>query len=103
MPICVNAALRQRTELPRLARFLDARCTEQRQSFMAADEAIVDTFGLTRRFGAFTAVDAVSLAVRPGEIFGLIGPNGAGKSTLVKMLTTMLPPGWGWILRCSWA
>ena len=41
-------------------------------------EAIVDTFGLTPRFGAFTAVDAVSVAVRPGEIFGLIGPNGAG-------------------------
>jgi len=62
---------------------------------MAADEAIVETFGLTRRFGAFTAVDAVSLAIRPGEIFGLIGPNGAGKSTLVKMLTTMLLPSAG--------
>jgi ABC-2 type transport system ATP-binding protein len=59
---------------------------------MAAHEAIVETFGLTRRFGAFTAADAVSLAVRPGEIFALIGPNGAGKSTLVKMLTTTLPP-----------
>jgi ABC-2 type transport system ATP-binding protein len=55
-------------------------------------QAIIETIALTRRFGEFTAIDAVSLAVRPGEIFGLIGPNGAGKSTLVKMLSTMLPP-----------
>jgi ABC-2 type transport system ATP-binding protein len=59
---------------------------------MKPDEPIVETFELTRRFGDFTAVDAISLQVRRGEIFGLIGPNGAGKSTLVKMLTTMLPP-----------
>lgn len=59
---------------------------------MAPGAPIVETFDLTRRFGAVTAVDRVSLAVRPGEVFGLIGPNGAGKSTLVKMLTTMLPP-----------
>jgi ABC-2 type transport system ATP-binding protein len=59
---------------------------------MAPDEPIVETFDLTRRFGAVTAIDGLSMAVRPGEVFGLIGPNGAGKSTLVKMLTTMLPP-----------
>jgi len=53
--------------------------------------AVVETFELTRRFGGFTAVDAVSLRVDAGQIFGLIGPNGAGKSTLIKMLTTMLP------------
>ncbi len=47
---------------------------------------------LTRAFGDRVVVREVSLAVRPGEIFGLIGPNGAGKSTVVKMLTTMLPP-----------
>jgi ABC-2 type transport system ATP-binding protein len=47
---------------------------------------------LTRAFGDRVVVREVSLAVRPGEIFGLIGPNGAGKSTLVKMLTTLLPP-----------
>jgi ABC-2 type transport system ATP-binding protein len=58
-------------------------------------QAIIETLALTRRFGEFTAIDAVSLAVRPSEIFGLIGPNGAGKSTLVKMLTTMLPPSSG--------
>ncbi len=57
--------------------------------------AVVETHRLTRRFGALTAVDAVSLGVRGAEIFGLIGPNGAGKSTLIKMLTTMLPPSSG--------
>jgi ABC-2 type transport system ATP-binding protein len=47
---------------------------------------------LTRRFGDLIAVNQVSIAVRPGEIFGLIGSNGAGKSTLIKMLITLLPP-----------
>ncbi len=57
----------------------------------ASDAPIVETFDLTRCFGAVTAADRVSLAVRPGEVFGLIGPNGAGKSMLVKMLTTVPP------------
>jgi len=61
----------------------------------AVPSAIVQTFELTRRFGDLTAVDAVSLQVDAGEIFGLIGPNGAGKSTLIKMLTTLLPPSSG--------
>ncbi|HUG42514.1 MAG TPA: ABC transporter ATP-binding protein [Longimicrobiales bacterium] len=47
---------------------------------------------LTRRFGDFTAVDAVSFAVRTGEIFGFLGPNGAGKTTTIRMLTGLLPP-----------
>ena len=55
----------------------------------------IETFGLSRRFGALIAVDGASLSVRSAEIFGLIGPNGAGKSTLIKMLTTMLPPSEG--------
>lgn len=59
------------------------------------DQAAVELFGLTRRFGAFTAVDDVSFTVAPGEIFGLIGANGAGKSTVIKMLTTLLPTSAG--------
>jgi ABC-2 type transport system ATP-binding protein len=55
-------------------------------------QPVVQTVGLTRRFGDFTAVDRADLSVGPGEILGLIGPNGAGKSTLIKMLTTLLPP-----------
>ena len=47
---------------------------------------------LTRRFGSFVATDAVSFAVRRGEIFGLLGPNGAGKSTTFKMLCGLLKP-----------
>jgi ABC-2 type transport system ATP-binding protein len=47
---------------------------------------------LTRRFGTFTAVDQVSFAVRPGEIFGFLGPNGAGKTTTIRMLTGLLTP-----------
>jgi ABC-2 type transport system ATP-binding protein len=51
--------------------------------------------GLTRRFGDFTAVDNISLAIRKGEIFGFLGPNGAGKSTTIKMLCGLLQPTGG--------
>ena len=50
---------------------------------------------LVRDFGRFRAVDHVSFAVRPGEIFGLLGANGAGKTTVIKMLTGILPPTGG--------
>ncbi len=52
----------------------------------------VEVEKLTKRFGDFTAVDAISFDVGHGEVFGLLGPNGAGKSTLIRMLTTLLPP-----------
>jgi ABC-2 type transport system ATP-binding protein len=47
---------------------------------------------LTRRFGAFTAVDRLSFDVRPGEVFGFLGANGAGKSTTIRMLCGLLKP-----------
>jgi ABC-2 type transport system ATP-binding protein len=56
---------------------------------------ILSTAALTRRFGDFIAVDAISLSVESGEVFGLLGPNGAGKSTTIKMLTTLLEPASG--------
>jgi ABC-2 type transport system ATP-binding protein len=56
------------------------------------DSLAIQTSALTKRFGDFTAVGAVSIEVRRGEVFGLLGPNGAGKTTLVRMLTTLLPP-----------
>ncbi len=46
----------------------------------------VETWNLTKRFGAFTALDAVSLRIAPGTVHALLGENGAGKSTLVKCL-----------------
>ncbi len=51
----------------------------------------VDAEHLTYRYGQFTAVDDVTLQVRPGETLGLLGPNGAGKTTMVRMLTTLTP------------
>ena len=52
----------------------------------------IEVRGLTRRFGAFTAVDHVSFDVRRGEIFGFLGSNGAGKSTTIRMLCGLLRP-----------
>jgi ABC-2 type transport system ATP-binding protein len=59
----------------------------------------VRTRGLTRRFDTLTAVDALSLTVRRGEIFGLVGPDGAGKTTTLRMLAAILDPtaGDAWI------
>lgn len=52
----------------------------------------IETSGLTKRFGSFTAVDHLSFSVREGEVFGLLGPNGAGKTTTVRMLACLLAP-----------
>ena len=52
----------------------------------------IEADGLTKRFGAFTAVDHVSFRIEKGEIFGFLGSNGCGKSTTMKMLTGLLPP-----------
>ena len=54
--------------------------------------------GLTRRFGGFTALHGVDIAVRRGEIRGLIGPNGAGKSTLIDVLSGRAPDRVGRVL-----
>lgn len=50
---------------------------------------------LTKRFGAFTAVDGVSFSISKGSIFGFLGPNGSGKSTVMRMLCGILEPSGG--------
>ena len=59
---------------------------------VGTSEIAIDSKGLTRRFGDFTAVDHVTLSIERGEIFGFLGSNGCGKSTTMKMLTGLLPP-----------
>jgi ABC-2 type transport system ATP-binding protein len=54
-------------------------------------EAVIEVDHLTKRFGAFAAVDDISFTVKRGEIFGLLGANGAGKSTTFRMLCGLLP------------
>jgi len=53
---------------------------------------IVETRGLTRRFGDLTAVDHLDLTIAEGEIFGLVGPDGAGKTTTLRMLCSLVSP-----------
>jgi branched-chain amino acid transport system ATP-binding protein len=53
--------------------------------------AILEIEGVTKRFGGFTAVNRLTLDVKPGERFGLIGPNGSGKTTLINCVSGSLP------------
>ncbi len=55
-------------------------------------EPAIQVEELTREFGDFVAVDAISFEVEPGEIFGFLGANGAGKTTAMRMLTGLLAP-----------
>ncbi|HVO88578.1 MAG TPA: ABC transporter ATP-binding protein [Casimicrobiaceae bacterium] len=57
----------------------------------------IEARGLTRRFGDFTAVAGIDIAVARGEVFGMIGANGAGKTTAIRMLCGTLPPTSGTI------
>ncbi len=51
---------------------------------------LIETQGLTKKFGGLTAVDSVSFSVSEGEVFGFLGPNGAGKTTTVRMLCCLI-------------
>jgi ABC-2 type transport system ATP-binding protein len=59
------------------------------------DDLAIQARDLTRRFGAFTAVDRITFEVRRGEVFGFLGANGAGKTTAIRMLTGLLAPSGG--------
>jgi ABC-2 type transport system ATP-binding protein len=62
---------------------------------------MIEIEGLTKRFGAVTAVAGLSLKVGKGEVLGFLGPNGAGKSTTMKMVTGYLAPSEGKIRVCG--
>jgi ABC-2 type transport system ATP-binding protein len=57
--------------------------------------------GLTRRFGALTAIEGVGFEVRSGEMFGLIGPDGAGKTTTLRTILGLLKPNSGRVATCG--
>jgi ABC-2 type transport system ATP-binding protein len=62
------------------------------------NDEVISVDGLTKRFGAITAVDTISFSVLDDELFGFLGPNGAGKTTTIRMLTGLLTPDVGDIL-----
>lgn len=62
---------------------------------------MIETFGLTKRYGNFTAVDAISFRTEPGQVLGFLGPNGAGKSTTMKMIAGFLAPSAGSVKVCG--
>lgn len=60
-----------------------------------ASDIAIETRGLTRRFGDFTAVDNLDLTIATGTIYGFLGPNGCGKSTSMRLITGLLTPSSG--------
>lgn len=57
-----------------------------------SQEFAIATYGLTKRFEKYVAVNEIDLRVKSGEVYGLIGPNGAGKTTLIRMLAAAEEP-----------
>ncbi|MDH4139263.1 MAG: ABC transporter ATP-binding protein [Coriobacteriia bacterium] len=62
------------------------------EATVSDEDVAVSVLGLTKRFGDFTAVDAIDFDVRRGEIFGFLGPNGSGKTTTIRMLCGVIVP-----------
>ena len=58
----------------------------------AHNQSVASLSNITKRYGAITALDGLSLSLRPGEIVALLGPNGAGKSTAIKLLLGLIAP-----------
>ena len=73
--------------------FTAASCGKLNLEEIKTDMIILDS--VTKKFGAFTAVDNVSYTVKKGEFFALLGPNGAGKTTIVRMLLDFIKPSSG--------
>ncbi|RBP05139.1 ABC-2 type transport system ATP-binding protein [Roseiarcus fermentans] len=64
----------------------------------APSRPAVEVRGLTKRFGARTAVDSLGFACAAGEVFGFVGPDGAGKTTIMRLLAAVMPPDAGSIV-----
>ncbi len=62
---------------------------------------MIEFRGVTRTYGRKTAVDDLTLDVRPAEVFALLGPNGAGKTTTIKMIVSLLRPDRGTVEVCG--
>ena len=60
-------------------------------------ELALDIRGVTKRYDQHTAVNALSLAVPKGAVYGLLGPNGAGKTTTIRMILNIIAPDEGTI------
>lgn len=58
-------------------------------------KSVIETKDLTKKFGELTAVERLSISVKPGEVFGFLGPNGAGKTTTIRMLCALIKPTQG--------
>jgi ABC-2 type transport system ATP-binding protein len=68
---------------------------DEREAPESTPQAVITAAGLTKKYGDFTAVEGLDLAIREGEIFGLLGPNGAGKTTTILMLLGLTEPSSG--------
>jgi ABC-2 type transport system ATP-binding protein len=66
------------------------------------ENVLIQTIGLTKRYGTVPVVKSLNLEVRGGEIFGFLGPNGSGKTTTIKMLTGLLEPSEGEVFICGY-
>jgi ABC-2 type transport system ATP-binding protein len=73
----------------------DARGGRMSAAVAPGSAPAITVRGLTRRFGAFTAVDGITFGVAAGEVFGFLGANGAGKTTAIKILIGLLAPSAG--------
>ncbi len=64
-------------------------------------ETLVETHGLTKRYGDFVAVDSLDLRLQQGEVYGFLGPNGSGKSTTILMMLGLTEPTEGTVRVCG--
>jgi ABC-type multidrug transport system ATPase subunit len=67
----------------------------QTMEWSTGGDFVIETHGLTKRYGNLVAVDGLTMRVHPGEVYGFLGPNGAGKTTTLRMLLGLVRPSAG--------